>query len=140
MECRLDYRVQNSLSLRLRLLFFSSMRAMHTLTDYHFQLGFNFAILSTLCLPRRIFLSRYTFNILYFSYPSFIYRPSHSPYLTIIKAFRGKPLRITALDICFNFHPSVTSYKSCNQAPSHGDLLGREYTKILHWHYQVISG
>ena len=86
MERGLDYRVQNNLSLLL--LLSRSMSAAHTLTDYHFQLGFNFAISSTLCLPRRIFLSTYTVNILYFSYPCFIFCLSYSPCLTIVKAFR----------------------------------------------------
>jgi len=121
MECRLDYH-----NLPLRLLLSRSMSAVHSLTDYHFQLAFNFSIPSMPCPPRRTFRSRYAVNIFYFSYPCFISRPSHSPCLTIVKAFRVKLLRITALDICFNFHPPITSYKSSKKALSNGDVLGRE--------------
>jgi len=77
MERRLDYRVQNNLPLRL--LLSRSMSALHTLTNYHFQLGFNFAIHSTPGLPRRIFLSRYTVNIFLFLLPLFHFSPISFP-------------------------------------------------------------
>lgn len=120
----LDYRIQNSLSPHLHL--FSSMRA-----AFHFQPIFNFTIPPRHSLPRRIFVSRFTVNISTF--------PIHVSFAThlilLIEYHKGISWKTSkhygAHILLSNFSPSVTSHKSFNKAPSHGDVLGREYTYIF---------